>query len=138
MSGKILQINFKFKVSSAEYVAAVNPMAANIAEVPGLLWKVWLMNETDHEAGGIYWFNDAASLQAYLESPIVATISNRQKRPDILSAGCAMIHLQLRAATLGSVFLDHSSCAHDSSPPRKPGRTHRVVEQLAGARAAGQ
>ena len=76
MSGKILQINFKFKVSSAEYVAAVTPMAANIAEVPGLLWKVWLMNETDHEAGGIYWFNDAASLQAYLESPIVVAISN--------------------------------------------------------------
>ena len=83
MSGKILQINFKFNVSSSEYTEAVTPMAENIANVPGLLWKVWLMNETNQEAGGIYWFNDAASLENYLESPIVATISQHPALEDI-------------------------------------------------------
>ena len=83
MSGKILQINFKFKVSATDYVTAVTPMAAAIADVPGLIWKVWLMNETDHEAGGIYWFNDAASLQAYLNGPIVETISKHPALEDI-------------------------------------------------------
>ncbi len=74
MSGCILQINFKFKVPAADYVDAVTPLASDIANIPGLQWKVWLMNESESEAGGIYWFSDSESLQAYLEGPIVAGI----------------------------------------------------------------
>jgi len=76
MSGKLLQINFKFKVPAADYVAEVTPLANDIAGVPGLLWKVWLMNEAENEAGGIYWFLDEASLQAYLNGPIVAAVAS--------------------------------------------------------------
>lgn len=83
MSGKILQINFKLKVSASEYVEAVMPLASDIAAVPGLLWKVWLINEVDKEAGGIYWFNDAASLDAYLNGPIVAGITSHPALEDI-------------------------------------------------------
>lgn len=74
MSQKILQINFKFHVSSTEYETAVTPLAEPIAAVPGMLWKVWLMNEADQEAGGIYLFEDGKSLDAYLNSEIVAGI----------------------------------------------------------------
>ncbi len=83
MSGKILQINFKFKVTVPEYVDAVTPLANSIAEVPGLSWKVWLMNEDEYEAGGIYWFADAASLQAYLDGPIVAGIDSHPALADV-------------------------------------------------------
>lgn len=76
MSGKVLQINFKFNVSASDYEAAVAPLASEIAKVPGLLWKVWLMNEADSEAGGIYLFSDAQSVQDYLGSPIVAGIKS--------------------------------------------------------------
>jgi len=82
MSGKILQINFKFKVTAAEYQQAVTPLASEIAKTPGLLWKVWLMNEADSEAGGIYWFNDGDSLNAYLEGPIVAGITSHPALAD--------------------------------------------------------
>ena len=83
MSGKILQINFKFKVSAAEYVEAVTPLANDIAAVPGMLWKVWIMNETENEAGGIYWFKDEESLQAYLDGPIVAGIASHPALEEI-------------------------------------------------------
>ena len=83
MSGKILQINFKFKVPATEYIDAVTPLADDIARVPGLLWKVWLINETDSEAGGVYWFHDNESLQAYLEGPIVAGIASHPALADI-------------------------------------------------------
>ncbi len=82
MSGKILQINFKFKVPVEAYVEAVTPLASEIAQTPGLLWKVWLMNEAECEAGGIYWFNDAESLNAYLEGPIVAGIASHPALAD--------------------------------------------------------
>lgn len=74
MSQKILQINFKFNVSKDEYEQAVATLASPIADVSGMRWKVWIMNEAEQEAGGVYLFNNGASLKAYLEGPIVAGI----------------------------------------------------------------
>ena len=76
MAGKILQLNFKFNVSRAEYEQAVSPLADKFAAVDGLQWKIWLMNETESEAGGIYFFGDAASLIAFLEGPLAAAVSS--------------------------------------------------------------
>ena len=82
MSGKILQVNFKFNVPRTDYEQAVSPMAGDIAAVPGLRWKVWLMNEAESEAGGILHFDDEASLQAYLDGPIVAAIMSHPALSD--------------------------------------------------------
>ena len=45
MSQKILQINFKFTQSANDYIELCAPFADPIAAVPGLIWKVWLLNE---------------------------------------------------------------------------------------------
>ena len=82
MSGRILQLNFKFSVSGAEYEQAVSPLAGDIAAVAGLRWKVWLMNEAESEAGGIYLFDDEASVKAYLEGPIVAQVTSHPALSD--------------------------------------------------------
>ncbi len=74
MSQTILQINFRFSVSKAQYEEAVTPAADPIADTPGLRWKVWLMNEAEKEAGGIYLFDDEASVQAFLGGPIAAAV----------------------------------------------------------------
>ena len=76
MSVKILQINFKFNVSRAAYEQTVAPMAGDFAAVPGCHWKIWLMNETENEAGGVYLFDSDASLSAYLKSPLVAAVTS--------------------------------------------------------------
>jgi Putative mono-oxygenase ydhR len=70
----ILQINFKLNVSPAEYLKIADSVAQAIADAPGLVWKVWLLNEEDGEAGGIYLFQDEQSLAAYLSSPIIGQI----------------------------------------------------------------
>lgn len=74
MPGRILQINFKFNVPRADYEEAVSPLATPIAEVDGLRWKIWIVNEAESEAGGIMLFDDEASTKAYLDGPIVAQI----------------------------------------------------------------
>jgi hypothetical protein len=74
MSQKILQLNFRFDVPRADYEGAVTPLANDFAEVPGLLWKIWLMNEAGSEAGGIYLFDDESSLAAYLEGPLATAV----------------------------------------------------------------
>ncbi|UCG25740.1 MAG: YdhR family protein [Chloroflexota bacterium] len=71
MSQKIWQVNFKFSVTPEQYSDAVAPLADPISEVPGLLWKVWIVNPEESESGGIHLFADQASLDAYAASDIV-------------------------------------------------------------------
>jgi hypothetical protein len=82
MSGRIMQLNFKFSVSGAEYGQAVSPLANQFAEVDGLRWKIWMINEDESEAGGIYMFDDEESLNALLESPLAAQVINHPALSD--------------------------------------------------------
>jgi hypothetical protein len=50
------------------------PVAQPIADSPGLQWKIWLMNEADSEAGGIYLFEDDAAVNAFRGGPIVIAL----------------------------------------------------------------
>lgn len=83
MSQKILQINFKLGVSPQDYEQACLPAAQPVADTPGLRWKVWLINEAEREAGGLYLFDDEASMQAFLAGPIVAAVKSDPALSDI-------------------------------------------------------
>jgi len=74
VSQKILQINYKFSIPAAEFSRAMAPAAQPIANSPGLVWKIWLMNEADSEGGGIYLFEDEAAANAFLGGPIVSAL----------------------------------------------------------------
>ncbi|MBN1669286.1 MAG: YdhR family protein [Anaerolineales bacterium] len=74
MSQVILQINVKINIPVSEIETAWLEVVQPIADTPGLRWKVWLKNEADREVGGIYLFNDAASVQAFLDGPIVSAM----------------------------------------------------------------
>ena len=82
MSAKILQVNFKFNVPRAAYEQAVAPMADDFAAVRGCRWKIWLMNEAESEAGGIYLFDDDAALQTFLSGPLVAQVTSHPALSD--------------------------------------------------------
>jgi hypothetical protein len=83
MSQKLVQINFKFTTSAAEYIKLVAPFADPIAAVPGLDWKVWLVNDKNREAGGIYLFRDEPSANAYLNGEIVMGLKKQPTLMDI-------------------------------------------------------
>jgi hypothetical protein len=82
MSAKILQLNFKFSVTGEAYTQAVSPLAEKIEAVPGLRWKIWIINEAESEAGGIHLFEDEASLKKYLEGPIAAQVTSHPALSD--------------------------------------------------------
>lgn len=69
---KILQVNFKLDVSVAEYRSICDSVAQSFANVPGLQWKIWLLNEEMNEAGGVYLFKDERALNDFLSGPLVA------------------------------------------------------------------
>jgi len=83
MDKKILQINMKYKVTPAEIAEAFMGLAQPIADVKGLEWKIWLHDEEKKSAGGIYLFQDGASVKAYLDSEIVAGVMSHPALSDI-------------------------------------------------------
>ncbi|HHI03182.1 MAG TPA: hypothetical protein ENL22_06650 [candidate division Zixibacteria bacterium] len=83
MAGKILQINFKFSITKAEYEEAASSLAGTFAGVDGLRWKIWVIDEANNEAGGIYLFNDEASLKAYLSGPLAAQVKSHPAFSDM-------------------------------------------------------
>lgn len=70
----ILQINFSLNVPVSEYENLARSFTQTVADVPGLMWKIWLLNEATLEAGGIYHFDSQATLDAYLNGPVVAQV----------------------------------------------------------------
>ncbi len=76
MSATVLLVNFKLNVSPAEYEKTVTPMADAFAEVEGLRWKVWLLNQEEREAGGVYLFEDEPSCAAFLAGPLAAAVKS--------------------------------------------------------------
>ena len=83
MGKKILQINVKCDNPKTDFAEAYLPAAQSIADVKGLLWKVWLMNEEEKTAGGIYLFEDGASVKEFLGGPIVAAVMSNPALSDI-------------------------------------------------------
>lgn len=79
----ILQTNFKLNVSSGEYEEMCKSLANAFAAVPGLQWKIWLLNEQEKEAGGIYLFNSEQALHDFLTGPIVAQLKGHPGFRDI-------------------------------------------------------
>ena len=72
MSHKVnLQIQFDLRCTPAEFRAHADQVASVIAAVPGLLWKIWILDEQRSRAGGVYLFADRTAATAYLEGPIV-------------------------------------------------------------------
>lgn len=72
----ILQINFEFSVASDQVQQQGIQLAESIAQVSGLHWKIWLMDEAAHRTGGIYLFESQAAAEAYLASDIGQAIQN--------------------------------------------------------------
>ena len=82
MSERLLQLNFNFSVSKKEYEQAVSPLADKFANVPGLIWKIWILNESQSEAGGIYLFEDQASVDNFLAGPLAKTVTSHPALSD--------------------------------------------------------
>ena len=74
MLQKILITNFKYSVSRNDFEATAAQLAQAFADVPGCLWKIWLIKEESNEAGAVYLFKDEKALQDFKSSELVASV----------------------------------------------------------------
>ena len=55
----------------------ISDRAETIAKtVPGLEWKIWFLNDKEHELGGLYQFYDETSLDNYVNGPLFDALKN--------------------------------------------------------------
>jgi hypothetical protein len=80
----ILQMNFSLNVPVAEYQKIADSLAHAFVDVPGLRWKIWLINPVAQEPGGIYLFDSQASLDRYVNGPLVAQMRSLTSIRNIL------------------------------------------------------
>ena len=74
MSQRVLVTNYKYNVSFEEYQKLIAQLAPEFAAVPGCIWKIWLIDKEKQEAGGVYLFEDDASLQDFKVSSLVGVV----------------------------------------------------------------
>lgn len=70
----VLQVNFKYSMTTDQYRQAGDALADPFAAVPGCRWKIWLLDEANSAAGGIYLFENKAALDDLLASPLWASV----------------------------------------------------------------
>jgi len=68
---EVLIVNFELQgMTEAEYYRQCDEVAPAFAAVPGLAAKVWLADASTNTFGGVYTFEDAAALDAFLTSDL--------------------------------------------------------------------
>ncbi len=71
MSTTILHVRTTTRTSPGAILDGLAGPARAIAAVPGLIWKVWLLDEAAAELGGVYLFASRAQAQAYVDGPFL-------------------------------------------------------------------
>ncbi len=74
MPQKMLITQFNYSLSHDEFRSVLDSVADAFTKVPGCVWKIWLIDEEKNEGGAVYLFNDAASLEAFKNSELVASV----------------------------------------------------------------
>jgi len=66
-----VEVHYQVAGSLDAYRTRAAAAAPHLAGVPGLVWKLWLLDEPTGEAAGIYLFADAAAAHAFVASPML-------------------------------------------------------------------
>ena len=62
-------VNFNLKdLSDADYRNICDKLAPALAEMPGLLSKVWLADEASNTYGGVYTWADQSAMEAFFQT----------------------------------------------------------------------
>jgi quinol monooxygenase YgiN len=92
MSQKMLVTSYNYSVSREEFENMASELGQPFADVPGCLWKIWLIDDAKKEAGAVYLFENEKALQDFKSSPLVASVLSHPalsnfdlKERDILS-----------------------------------------------------
>lgn len=74
---KILFIQLEYIGDREQFIRDADKLAVPIANVPGLIWKMWLANPDTNSFAGLYLFECEKALHKFFDGPIAAEISKK-------------------------------------------------------------
>lgn len=80
MTKKVLTTKFNYSMPTRELKKIMPAVAPEYSEIPGCDWKIWIINEDHKEAGGVYLFESVTELDQFLNSSLLASVTNN---PDL-------------------------------------------------------
>jgi len=143
MSQKIVQVNGRLVVPAEQFERENGTEGARFfAGVPGLLWKIWLIDRERGEAGGLYLFADETTFDAYMNGPIVEQLKTYPLWTDVSIKGFDYLPVQsaITRAPVGESFALSSAPktftrmaeeAHRAVPSIKPADLQRRLQEEA-------
>lgn len=95
-----VQVHYRVGGSREAYLALADTAAPHLAQVPGLRWKLWLLDEPSGEAAGIYLFADGVAARAFVEG---STLDGLRQHPGITGVEVRRLDVltELSLATFG-------------------------------------
>lgn len=75
----VLVVTFHLEgLSEADYLGACKQLAPAFAEAPGLIGKTFIANAENNTYGGVYFWRDQASLDAFKRSDLWQAVATNQ------------------------------------------------------------
>ncbi|MFO1144074.1 MAG: YdhR family protein [Amaricoccus sp.] len=74
MSLTIVTVAYRLRVPVVAFRDHAREVAERIAAAPGLVWKIWGLDEATGEGTSVYLFRDVASADAFAEGPVLAEL----------------------------------------------------------------
>ncbi|RBP67803.1 putative monooxygenase ydhR [Brevibacterium sanguinis] len=101
---KILQVDYRRELSSEDHGQAERMRAAatKIANVPGLLWKIWAFDDEARRAVSYYLFDTEEHARAWGEGPLRESLGSNPGVSDI-STSYYEVDRELSAITRGPI-----------------------------------
>jgi heme-degrading monooxygenase HmoA len=85
-------INFHLNdLTETAYSALCDEVAPAFAEVPGLISKVWLANQSTNTYGGVYTWASREAMEAFSKSELFAAVATNRNLADIKSVDFAVL-----------------------------------------------
>ncbi len=107
---KVLQVNYRREngQDDAEQAARLQHDAEHIAQVPGLLWKVWIYDDEQQRAGGLYLFDSEEHARAFGDGILPGALGSNPGVSDI-DARYYDVDEKLSAITRGPISVGQTA-----------------------------
>jgi Putative mono-oxygenase ydhR len=104
MTATILTVNYRLTIPTSLFRANAKAPARAIAQVPGLVWKIWGLDDATGEGTSLYLFRDTESAAAFAEGPVIDEL--RKGPTSELSVRTAPVELELSRLTYATPALE--------------------------------
>lgn len=112
MTQQCVHVEYELVVTAEEWSASCEAAADKLRQLPGLEWKLWLVDAAARSGGGIYLFRTAADADTFVHGPVLDGLRTNPAVRDVRVRSYA-----INAALSARTFALRAGTAADAPAP---------------------